>query len=393
MKRIKILAVVTLLLTGFIMLAAMPVCRAATAGFPALEKFMKADFETKKKVVTHIRDNYPGLRKEVFDYVAKYDPKAPAKMRAAKMELIAKKYPGLPVKLTRNVLTDLEAKYPNLVLNLMVDVSGLIKDKYPTLPADVIKWKNQSGMKSATLRVIRTKHRGLLKDVMEVVKAGGYDTKLKPMRNDIRNLIDSKYPDLKMKIRAEVMELVNSKYPELPEKIAAIRENPVKNPRMEIPAMICKDYPGLVNEVLTMIRDNHGSEIHKAAMDVLELVDTKYSEDISRLQADIAEMIVQKHPTLLTDIGQVRMSCKAKVEENVKKKYPAFRSDVKKLVEGKYPDLGKTVMASVDKHYPNLRTEMADMMKAEFGTLMGSIKDHINQKHPKLIPEISSMMP
>lgn len=393
MKRIKIIAVVTLVLLGFIMLAAIPVCRAATAGFPALDKFMKADFETKKKVVTHIRDNYPGLRKEVFDYVAKYDPQAPAKMRAAKMELIAKKYPGLPVKLTRNVLTDLEAKYPNLILSLMVDVSGLIKDKYPTLPADVIKWRNQSGMRSGTLRVIRTKHRGLLKDVMEVVKAGGYDQKLKPMRADIRQLLDTRYPDLRMKVTGDVMKIINEKYPELPEKIAAIRENPAKNPRMEIPAMICKDYPGLVNEVLTMIRDNHGSEIHKAAMDVLELVDTKYSEDISRLQADMAEMIVQKHPTLLTDIGQVRMSSKAKVEENVKKKYPGFKDDVKKLVEAKYPDLGKTVMASVDKQYPNLRTEMADMMKTEFGSLMGNIREHINQKHPKLIPEISKMMP
>ncbi len=393
MKRTKIFAVVTLVLVGFIMFAAMPVCRAATAGFPALEKFMKADFETKKKVVNHIRENYPGLRKEVFDYVAKYDPQAPAKMRAAKMELISKKYPGLPIKLTRNVLTDLEAKYPNLILNLMVDVSGLIKDKYPTLPADVVKWKNQSGMKSATLRVIRTKHRGLLKDVMEVVKSGGYDAKLKPMKADIRNLLDTKYPDLRMKITGDVMKLINEKYPELPEKIAAIKENPVKNPRMEIPAMICKDYPGLINEVLTMIRDNHGTEIHKAAMDVLELLDTKYSEDISSLQADMAEMIVQKHPTLLTDIGQVRMSCRTKVEDNVKKKYPGFRNDVKKLVEAKYPDLGKTVMGSVDKHYPNLRTEMADMMKAEFGTLMGSIREHISQKHPKLIPEISAMMP
>ena len=393
MKRIKVFAVVTLVLLGFIMSVFIPVCQAASTGFPALEKFIKADFATKKKVVGHIRDNYPGLRKEVFDYVAKYDPQAPAKMRATKMELIAKKYPGLPIKLTRNVLTDLEAKYPNLILNLMVDVSGLIKDKYPTLPADVIKWRNQSGMKSASLRVIRTKHRGILKDVMELVKAGGYDQKLKPMKADIRNLLDTKYPDLKMKVTGDLMKLINEKYPELPEKIAAIRENPLKNPRMEIPAMICKDYPGLINEVLTIIRDNHGSEIHQAVMDVLELVDTKYSSDISQLQADMAKMIVQKHPTLFTDLGQVRMNCRAKVEENVKKKYPGFKDDVKKLVEAKYPDLGKTVMGSVDKHYPNLRTEMADMMKAEFGNLMGSIRDQINQKHPKLIPEISGMMP
>jgi len=393
MRNRKTIILIMILSLGLVFfLTAIPVFSKAVADFPLLEKFMKADFQSKKKAIEYIRSNYPTLRQDVMVYMSKNNPDAPAKMRAAKMAFIAKKYPGLPVKLPRAVMNDLKAKYPHPVLDIAVDVSKIIKDKYPTLPADVIRWRNESKIKSKTRRMLRKKHPALFTDVISVLTSKDYPKQFAAMKADMKEMMAKKHPGLKMKVKAEVVQLVLTKYPELPEKIAAIRENPLKNPRMAIPEMICKEYPGLLHEILTVLRDKHGDEINAAVIDALELAERKYPELISNFQADMSEMIAAKHPTLLTDIGMIRVKCRKMVGSKLKKKYPAFKDDMKKMMADKYPDLGKDITASIDKHYPKLREEMADLMKTRFGGVMADLRSHISKKHPKLIPEVSKIL-
>ncbi|MCE1248056.1 MAG: hypothetical protein LWY06_15550 [Firmicutes bacterium] len=364
----------------------------ASSAFPLMDSFMKADFNKKKQALEYLRTNYPNLRQEVFEYITATDPQAPAKFHAAKMELIKNKYPGMPVKLAREILTELEKTHSSPVLDIAVDVSELISTKYPTLPSDIIEWRAESGVRSKSLRVMREKHNGLMIDVKDVIHSGNYKQQVESFGNDVKQLMDSKYPELKENVRNEVMALVKTKYPELPEKIAEIRENPSKNPRFEIPRMISKEYPGLVHEVLTTVRDKYGKEIHSAAMDILKIADEKYPTLSTDLMADISAMIAQKHPELITDMAKVRFACHREISEKVKQKYPGFGKDLKAMMESKYPGLGKQVFAVIHKTYPNLRKDMAEMMTTRFSGLITGLHEDIAKKHPKLIPELTKIL-
>lgn len=385
-------ATIALLIIATFLMLALPVLGAAKNDFPLLDKLMKADFGAKKKVVEFIKSKYPNLRMDIFRFVSKNSPKTPTLIRAERMKLIADKYPGLPVKLPRAVLSDLEKKYPCPILDIAVDVTGLIKDKYPMLPAEVVRWRNESKIKSKTMRVIMRKHPTLIPDVMKVMAEGNYPQQVNSLKADLKEMMAKKHPGLKEKVKLEVMNLVITKYPDLPEKIAAIKEDPKKNPRIAIIEMICRDHPEFIHEVVKTVRDKHSTEIHSAVMDALKLVEDKYPNLITDLPRDMSTMIAKKHPTLMTDIAGVRIDSRHSVKVKIEKKYPGLKKDVKDMIAKKYPDLGEDVASSIEKNFPGLKKDIANMMKTKFSGFIASVKEHINKKHPKLMPEVEKIL-
>lgn len=365
---------------------------AAGQGFPLLDKFMKADFDTKKKVVEHLREKYPNLRYDVARIIRETDPKAPNMMRAERMQIIAEKYPNLPVKVAKTVLKEAGKKSPHLIMDIAIDITGLISGKYPGLAGDIMKWRSENRVKSKVLKMIREKHPGLLKDAMEVLASKDYPAKIASLKADLREMMAEKHPGLRLKIKMEVAKLVMDKYPELPEKIAAITENPDKNPRFAIVQMIGKEYPGLFHEALKTVRDKHGSEINRAVLDGLNLIDSKYPTLITDLGADMSSMLAKKHPTLFSDLSGIRSECGKSVAMNVMKKYPGLRKDVKSLLESKYAGVGKDIMTALQKEFPGMRDEMAQMRRAKFGGLMEKVRDKVSKEYPKLIPEVEQIL-
>jgi len=385
-------AITIILIVAGLLMFTLPVLGSAKNDFPILDKLMKADFGAKKKVAEFIRNKYPNLRMEIFKYVSKNNPKTPALIKAEKMKLIADKYPGLTVKLPRAVLSDLEKKYPCPIMDIAVDITGLMKDKYPMLPAEVVRWRNESKIKSRTAGVIMRKHPTLIPDVMKVMAKGNYPKQVNSMKADIKAMMAKKHPGLKEKVKIEVLNLVVTKYPDLPEKIAAIKEDPNKNPKIAIIEMICKDHPEFIHEVVKTLRDKHGTEIYSAIMDALKLVEDKYPNLITDLPRDMSAMIAEKHPTLLTDIAKIRMDARYSVRAKVEKKYPDFRKNVKDMMAKKYPDLGEDIAGSIDKNFPGLKKDIADMMKTKFPGFMSDVKNYVSKKHPELMPKVEKML-
>jgi len=351
------------------------------------EAIISASASQRMKVHEALIKKYPNLPDDTFLFLEDTYPHFTTRFLRMKISELQSMDSRAMADLYRKVSKEMDDKYGDARSRFRRESFSLINDKYPDAQREMKSWRDKNGIRVNIAEYIQGKYPGFRADCMQVIREKHPAFFMTLIRDAISTVIE-KDPKLPIEIKMEISGTLQEQSPEIFAQIA-------RDPRAMNPMKfreIVRANPKLAAALFDKIDSRFGSRIREVKRSVISSLIEKDSKELFSLCNDLLSMIEIKYPDLPRELVAKILESRKEFGKEMRDSHREFFRDLAEHRNNSFPYLLKDLAASVDKNNPEFRNKMKCSLEREFPGIDKKTKDFIDRKYPELNSTIVQLL-